>query len=129
MKPEPKLWQKSEPEPKITNFGSATLVFSQFFLVKFELLSRSSQRQRRLYTTGGEFLVLKISKEIPEDVCAGALYPLLDHSLRFGDMYDPIRGWCSLCSGSIITSPGSPRQPRGLASCRIAEKELRISIY
>ena len=29
LEPEPKLWSKSEPEPKINNFGSATLLLSR----------------------------------------------------------------------------------------------------
>ena len=31
---EPKLWPKSEPETKINNFGSATLLFDDNFLFK-----------------------------------------------------------------------------------------------
>ena len=41
MEPEPKLWTKVEPkpEPKINNFGSATLVFCRLRLQAFEIPS------------------------------------------------------------------------------------------
>ena len=38
MEPEPKLWVKSEPEPKINNFGSATLVSLNFSFPSLNVL-------------------------------------------------------------------------------------------
>ena len=38
---EPNLWSKLEPEPKINNFGSATLVYYPYkILVQFFLLKQ-----------------------------------------------------------------------------------------